>query len=169
MPERIFVPTPEPPEELRQLAEAVADLHYVMGIIVENAKEFVPGEAVDELGAAWVTSEESMRRLVENLIPDSYIGDIDTKIEHATLEQAQLTGAVGKAKRSILERLKDAFFMYWNSEPRTNEKRAGAVAAASELLEAGSTIVSSIQGYEYVVEILSITKQLMGIRAKRDH
>jgi hypothetical protein len=115
MPERIFVPDPEPPEELRQLTEVVADLHYVMSLIVENAKEFVPGEAVEELSTSWVTFEVSMRQLVENLIPNSYIGDIHTKVEHTTLEQAQLTGVVGKVKRSILARLKDRFFMYWNA------------------------------------------------------
>ena len=70
-------------------------------------------------------------------------------------------------KRSTLGRLKDRFFMYWNSEPRTDEKRAKSADAASDYLEFGATVVSSIPGYEKVVELLALGKQLVGCRAKR--
>ena len=74
---------------------------------------------------------------------------------------------MGKIKRSTLGRLKDRFFMFWNSHPRTDEKRTQAADAACEYLELGSTVVSSIPGYEKIVELLSLTKQLVGMRAKR--
>jgi len=66
MTDPIKVAEPKPEEELRQLAETVADLHGVISIIVENAKQLVPGEAVDELSQAWKVSEKSMKALAED-------------------------------------------------------------------------------------------------------
>src|SRR5262245_8491264 len=125
MPERIIVPAPGLPEESRQLAEAIADLHYVVGVIVEGAKELIPGEAVDDFTNAWQKSEPSMRTLVNNLISPTP-PNVVPAIPPATLETAHLTGDVGKIKRSTLARLKDRFLMFWNSEPRNAEKRAKA-------------------------------------------
>ena len=79
----------------------------------------------------------------------------------------ELSGDVGKLKRSMLARLKDRFLMFANSQPETDEKRSKAADAACDYLEAGSTVVSSIPGYEKVVEVLSLVKQLITIRAKR--
>ena len=167
MPSRIDVPGPDPSEESRQMAEAVADLHYVVSLLVDNATELIPGEAVDELKAAWKESEDSMRILVERLIPSSKPKANYPAIKHETLKQSQLTGEVGKVKRSTLARLKDRFFMYFRSEPRTDEKRLKASDAAADYLEFGVTVVSSIPGFEQVVEVLSLVKQLLGVRAKR--
>jgi len=132
-----------------------------MGTIVEGARELVPGESVDELAIAWGESEGSMRELVGGLISQPPV------ISHDVLKHSQLTGPVGKVKRSTLGRLKDRFFMFWNSEPRTDEKRTKSADAASDYLEFGATVVSSIPGYEKVVELLSLGKQLISIRAKR--
>jgi hypothetical protein len=140
MPERIIVPTPGLPEESRQLAEGIADLHYVVGLIVEGAKELIPGEAVDDFTTAWQKSETSMRTLVQNLIPLT-APDAVPPISPATLQTAQLTGDVGKLKRSTLARLKDRFLMFWNSEPRNDEKRIKASEAAADYLEFGATEV----------------------------
>ena len=166
MPDRIPVTGPELSEERRQLAEAIADLHYVVAIIVENGKELVPGEAVDELRLAWTKSEESFKTLVQNLFPPPNQTP-PSPISDESLKAGQLTGEVGKIKRSLLARLKDRFFMFWFSEPRTDEKRAKAGEEACGLLEVGETLVSSIPGYEYVEEMLSLTRQLVGVRAKR--
>lgn len=70
MPKRISVPGPgpEPQEEARQLAEAVSDMHYVSGTIVEAATELVPGESVDELITAW---SESLRDTSWHLPPSN--------------------------------------------------------------------------------------------------
>jgi hypothetical protein len=147
------------------LSEALADLHYVTSLIVENARELIPGEAVDELALAWSKSEASMATLVHRLTtsPPPNV----SPIAYTVLEQAELTGDVGKIKRSMLGRLKDRFLMYWNSEPRTDDKRMVALGAASDYLEFGGTVVGSIPGSDKIVEVLSLVKQLVGIRAKR--
>lgn len=171
---RIAVPGPEQMEEARQLAEAVADLYYVMSLLVENATYLIPGESVEELFLAWDKSKGSMEYLVEKLIstlrPTQPTGLFSADLpgfEYATLEKSQLTGEVGKLKRSTLGRLKDRVLMFFNSEPRTDEKWLKASDAAASYLEYGSTVVSTLPGYEEVVEILSLGKQLLGIRAKR--
>ena len=177
MADPIVVPAPDLREQLRQLATAIADLHRVTNIVVENAKQFVPGEAVDDLRSAWTSSQGSMRELVSRLLPDSDpLGDMTRALEHPThpwpdfipdLRKGDLLGEVGKFKTSMLGRLKDRFFMFWNSEPRTDEKRQNAAEAACDHLELGCTVVGSIPGYEKVVEILSLTTQLIGFRTKR--
>ncbi len=171
MPERIPVQGPSSDEELRQLAVAIADLHYVVGIIVENAKELVPGEAIDELNAAWkkaALAERSMKTLVENLKPSPVSSSQEEqKIAPTDLIKGDLLGEVGTLKRSTLGRLKDAFFMWWNSEPHTDEKRAKAADAACDYLDYGATVVSSIPGYDQVEELLLLVKQLVSVRSKR--
>jgi hypothetical protein len=57
--------------------------------------------------------------------------------------------------------------MFWNSIPRTDEKRTKAAEAVSPYLELGATVVDSIPGYDKVVELLSLAKQLVDQRAKR--
>jgi hypothetical protein len=57
--------------------------------------------------------------------------------------------------------------MFWNSEPRSDEKRGKAADAASDYLEFGATVIGSIPGYEQVVELLAFGKQLLRIRTKR--
>jgi hypothetical protein len=56
------------------------------------------------------------RSLVEGLTgPANQISD-------ETLSNNGLMGETGRLKRNWLQRLKDKFFMYWNSLPRTNGK-----------------------------------------------
>ena len=59
MPVRISIPSPPPNQERRLLAESLADLHYVVSIIVENAKDLLPSESVEEVGSAWSQSEDA--------------------------------------------------------------------------------------------------------------
>lgn len=168
MAERLSVPGPDHNEELRQLAEAVADLHYVVAIVVENAPQLIPGEAVDEVKKAWAEAGPSMAELVKNLHPPTESPQKQkSKIGYDTIFKGQLAGEIGRAKKSLLNRLKDRFLMFWISEPRTDEKRAQAGPALADYLEFGATLVSSIPGYEKVVELLSLFKQLVGLRAKR--
>ena len=97
MPYRITIPDPSLPQESRQLAETIADLHYTMGTIVEGAKELIPGESVEELVIGWKPSEESMRELVENLIVlAGHPPPAQPSLSPQILIDAQLTSAVGK-------------------------------------------------------------------------
>ena len=41
-PTRLEVPLPQLNEEYRQLAEALADLHYVLAVIIKNAGKINP-------------------------------------------------------------------------------------------------------------------------------
>src|SRR5690242_10184263 len=102
MPERIIVRNPEFNEELRQLAEVIADIHYVIGIIVEERKELVPGEAQEELNDAWAESQVSLVALIDNLAPrDSEIKSRNKSIYRMEdMQKAQLIGATGKFKRT---------------------------------------------------------------------
>jgi hypothetical protein len=162
MPTRITVPLPTPEEESRQLAESVSDMHFVIGTIVDGAAELVPGESIEELRASWRTGEESFRMLVSALT--------DKATQPAvlqTLVDTQLAGDVGRLKRSTLARLRDLFFSFWNSEPRTDEKRRGAGDAASDYLELGATVVGSIPGWEQIEELISLVRQLVQARRKR--
>ena len=182
MPDRIIVRWPAPDEEMRALAEVVADLHYGMSIVVEHAGEFVPGEYVDELRNAWGEGGDmAVIQLVRALDPQAIVaGPLPPPglpfppprplppppplIAYPTLADHQLTGPVGKAKRSLASRLKDFFFGAWASEPRTPERTAQAAEAAVDWMECGETIVSSIPGWEKVEELVSLTKQLIGLR-----
>jgi len=66
-----------------------------------------------------------------------------------------------------LGRLKDHFLMFWNSEPHTDEKISKAANGVCDYLELGSTVVGSIPGREKVIELISLVKQLVSVRAKR--
>lgn len=168
MPERLFVPPPSSDEELRQLAQIVARLHYVMSIIVEHATEFVPGESAYEIAGAWNITGPKLAQLVNDLPQQpghpSYGPPLFQQIA-----EAELIGDVGELKKSALNRFIDRFFSYWYSEPRTDEKRTKSAETAESLADLGATIVGSIPGQEYAVEFLSVTSQLIGERLKRGY
>jgi len=167
MPPRLSVPPPTPDEERRQLAEVIAELHYILGLIIENGKEFLPGEALEEADRAWKGSQENIDSLVKRLSPVSPPSSDYPAIDHAALAENGLTGEVGKAKKNFFHRVKDLFLMRFNSEPRTAESKAQALDAASEVLEAGATITSSIPGHQQLVEVVSLVKQMINLRKKR--
>lgn len=79
----------------------------------------------------------------------------------------ELMGNPGRLKRSMVMRLKDRCFMWWNSEPRTRKKTAKAADAAEDYLELGATVMGSIPGWDKLVELMSTTKQLSGMRSRR--
>jgi hypothetical protein len=175
MPTRLIIPEPNIDEERRQIAESVADLHYTMSTVKENAKEFIPGEAVDEFEAVWDESERSMCQLIRNLLPPPSILDPSFPpptqiIRTEDLERHQLIGKVGKIKRNTLTRFRDWFFMFWNSSslPHTEETIAQARKAVVEYLDFGAIFVSSIPGYEQVEELLSLGKKLVEFRLNRE-
>ncbi len=168
MPTRLSTGEPDSLEEARRLAEAVADLHYTIGLIVEQPDEIIAGEAIEELKEMWATSGgEALASIVRGLTERNPENDADTAISHADLTMAGLTGAAGKAKRSLLHRLKDRFLMFWRSSPRTHEKRTSAAIAACDYLDFGSSVVGSIPGGSQAVEVISLVKQLIGIRLRR--
>ena len=57
--------------------------------------------------------------------------------------------------------------MFWNSEPRTDEKRANAGEAAEDYLEYAKSVMESIPMAEKVVEIVELFKQLVHVRRRR--
>jgi len=173
MPARILVRGPSADEEVRALAEVVSDLHYGVGVVVENATYLLPGEAVDELREAWSEGEKDFIQLVRALDRKAQVvPPISPPVEnvppipHEVLAAHELTGPVGKAKRSLAQRLKDRFFSFWNAEPRSSEKIAGAREAAASWFEFGEAVVGSIPGWEKLVELLSLVRQLFSQRAK---
>jgi hypothetical protein len=88
---------------------------------VENSPELVRGEATDELTQAWNESKDSTEVLIYNLDPSPQQSPTQgPKITHQDLLTGGLSGNMGKIKRSMLGRLKDRFFMFWNSHPRTH-------------------------------------------------
>ena len=91
MPDRIAVPAPAPGEESRQIAEVISDLHYVLSIVVENAKYLLPGESIEEVASAWKQSQETMKKLVQRLTSEN-----DPVLSQGSLEVNELTGATGK-------------------------------------------------------------------------
>lgn len=174
MPQRITVPEPMPIEECRQLAEKVADLHYFLGCVVEGAKELVPGESVEDFIDAWNDAEKSFRDLVQTLTtlpvppqPPPIPQPVGGPLTYDKLRLEQLTGRIGKAKRSMLGRLLDRFFSFRNSEPQTDEKRRGAIEAAGAAMQYAGTIISSIPGHEPIVELLEFGKSLVNWRRDR--
>jgi len=91
----------------------------------------------------------------------------EAPISHSVLAQAQLTGEVGKAKRGFLRRGMDAFYSFFRSEPRNEDKRAKASGRGVAALEATASIADSIPGAEPVVEIASLIKQHLAARLER--
>ena len=177
------VPEASRQEEIRQLAVTITDLRSVVAVIIENRLELLPGEAADELAAAWNRSETSFNRLAQdvyslsNPLPPSKAAarssspDTHRTITEATLEEHQLLGPVGFAKRSLIARLKDAFYAYWNSLPRTDDKRIKAAHAAMDLCEGGASVAGSIGGAVggAVEEALLLIKQALSMRLRRGH
>jgi hypothetical protein len=181
-PTRIPVPDPEPAEESRQLIEHLADLHYVMGIVVANAEHFLPGESIDELRFAWANAGPGLEKLIRGLTPPPKGKGHENEpagqpvISHAKLVEAELTGATGAAKRGFWRRLRDAFLSFWKSEPRTDEKTRKAMEAGKDYFEFSETILGSlasvVEGHPYIhglAEIASLIGQLFGVRLKRGH
>src|SRR3982751_2841893 len=115
MPDRPRVKPADPNEQLRQIGESMADGYYVCSIIVKNSKRFVPGEAVDELNAAW-----------SEITPDfnAFVTRFDQPQDNleSVLREAGFSGGQGQAKLGMLRRLKERFFRFWNSEPQTKRK-----------------------------------------------
>ena len=170
MPTRLSVPLSEPQEESRQIAESIADLHYVLSVIIEESKELIPGESQYELTTAWNASNDSNQLFsLPKLITNLTSTPAAPQISYQSLSKSELINEIGKIKRSTLGRLKDSFLMFWNSEPRTDEKRTKASKAASDYLEFAATFVGSIPGYENIVEFISLVKQLISLRTKRGH
>src|SRR5262245_7313043 len=121
MPTRIEVPPPDTYEELRRWAKAMADLHHAVGLIVEKAEHFIPGEHVDELKAAWGKSKESFELIVQPLSSsDATKALAPTKIQQ--LRDVGLLDEPGALKQSTLAWLRDAFLGYFRSEPQSEEK-----------------------------------------------
>ena len=104
---RLAVPDASVQEQIRDLAAAIADLHYVIGIVVENAKEFIPGESVEEFVTSWERSNESFGALVNSLVSltgKQSRGRIPEapKLSVTQLRENDLLGETGRAKRSTL-------------------------------------------------------------------
>ena len=163
----IDVPAPSPTEDRRLLAVAVNDLYKTMDfVIVHNARYFLPGEAVEEMQAAWDRLEApAMAALVRDLAGLSPAPTVST--EDTILADHGLTGESGAIKRSMLSRFKDSVYRFFTAEPRTTENIRNAAETASGYFELGATVVKSVPGYDRVEEFLSLTRMLLGLRARR--
>ncbi|MEM7334766.1 MAG: hypothetical protein AAF490_22005 [Chloroflexota bacterium] len=185
---------PTESEEIRQLIEVVANQWKIIEILVENANWFVPGEFAEEFQQAWKDSSASMLKIVVRLeelysfsitntsaefnpqlrpnstIDDEYFyaGNKETKEAIEGLKKAGLTGKIGQLKKAIQRNLIDKFLKFWKEEPRSKEKRKGAINAAIEFLEGTTTFIGSIPGGEVLVELLSFSKQLIEVRKDRE-
>src|SRR5262245_14755120 len=101
----VVIPAPARAEEVRLLAQAVADMHSVLDVIVEHAEELVPGESVNELRGAWFESEASFASLAGSLLVaaqlpvPSPIRNVGQPISVDELEANGLLGRTGQAKR----------------------------------------------------------------------
>jgi len=168
-------PTPRP----SSLAEAIADLDYVLSIIVEHSTEFLPGEAVDEIKSAWSEAEFEISRSSRSIslgrgllflsgVVNRPLDPPARGVTDTTLNDHQLTGPVGRAKRGLMKRQFDGFMSHWNIEPRTEERRVGAAEAGADFLEMGATVVSSVAGYEQIVEVISLVRLALEVRARRE-
>ena len=176
---RIQVPNPLPGEECRQLAVVISDLQSVIDIIIKDSHVLIPGEAIDDLMKVWGGPphedttlsggsfiDTKIEELLKKLVLEFKNPSLDKSIIPA-LTDAGLTGDIGRLKRLTICRLKDLFLMFWHSEPRTVEKIGKAATALIDYFELLATIVSSIPGYEMIVEFISLLKQLIGLRAQR--
>ena len=175
MAEIIDVPPFTADEERRLLAVAVNDLYKTMDIIVQRAGDFIPGEAVGEVRAAWEASQAAgMAALVRDLArmppvppPPNQPPIIQRDTQDTTLRENGLTGESGALKRSMLGRLKDNFLRFFHAQPSTSENLRSAAEGAAWYLELGESVVKSITGYHHVEEILGVTRTLINIRARR--
>jgi hypothetical protein len=177
---RINVPEPTAQEERRQLAETIAEIHSAMRtIIIEDNGELLPGESKDELKAAWSKSDKELRGVVQKLSseqPSQPAGAVtkarptETALTYKDLQSHGLTGAEGKAKRNWVKRKLDEFWAYWNSQPRTDEKRKQSAESAIGLLKISGTLLGSIPVVgEVLHEIASLVEQAVAGRMKRGY
>lgn len=165
-PRRLRVPAAAPREEARQLAEALADLHYLMGLLVYNGEYFLPGEELDSIRRAWTQSDETMAGVIARLASPS-----PTVLRR--LRNEELLGAPGSAKRRFMARPLSGFMEHWGSEPRTSERVHSASDAALTGLEVGETVCDSlvgiVPGVGVVKEAAGLLRHGLVIRRNRGH
>jgi hypothetical protein len=165
-------------EQVRELAVAVADLHKMLGLILNSSHEFIPGESIEELEDAWINSSESSATVVTKLnlmaralreapAKSKPLQHKDDDLTVEALRKNELLGPIGTAKRSSLRRLRDAFYSLWHTQPRSSETRAKLAEASIDWLELGGTVLSSLKVCHYAEEFFSLVRQLM--QAKRKH
>src|SRR5262249_16430626 len=97
-------PTPEVPqpthsEQIRQLPEPAADIHKVLGTIINSRTEFLPGELLEEISDAWINSSYSIADVVQKLVSTSEATTDDLGPTHQLVVN-ELVGSPGKLKRS---------------------------------------------------------------------
>lgn len=158
MPERITVPPPTGPEELRQWAEVVADLHYVGSIIVEKGETYLPGEVVDEIRISWQETTPDFMVIVNSFAPAApaprAAARAPTPVAPERLADAKLGGKTGAGKRHLLGRLKDNVMAFIRPEPATDENQHRAIEAGERYFDAGGVAFNSLHACAHDVPVL---------------
>jgi hypothetical protein len=179
----IKVPGPDRIEELRLTSIEVVELHRALNTVVANALYFVPGESVDQLKTAWVSSGVSLLELADRLYP------VDPKVQRrletllrpgqrlttrdrsrfVDLAEGELSGPMGELKRSTGRRLRERWLSVWHSAPFSKSKLRKSAKTLVPYLEWAGNFVGSITGVsERVVELIKLFRQLLNARAERD-
>ena len=155
---------PEAPvsEQIRELAALLADLHAMLGIIDTYRGELLPGEAQSEFHSAWVEGSRQLHKLTSRVLSDA-------AQSHRPYAAAQLVGHPGTVKKSLWRRSWDEFRAFWNSEPRTDEIRQKARRAGAGALRITAQILESFPGAAPVLELISVAKELLEMRADRNY
>jgi hypothetical protein len=154
------VPDPPLEEQVRQLAATIKDLYEVMEIIVRNAEQFIPGEAVNELKDAW---EETQAAEIDKIIPQI----LQAQAQPGPLIANGLLGKSGKLKTSWAGKLKDKFYELFHSQNKTATASKNTAEAAAGYLHTIATILRSIPGAHAAEEFVALTGGLVSHWAKR--
>ena len=166
-PQQREVPQPDLKEQVRLVAQAVADMRSVLTIINQNALHFLPGESVDEMATAWEAALSTFDELLVRILAMMpRLASAPLMVGEQTLENHELLGVVGAAKTSLLRRMKERFFACWNTLPAQGLENTEAITAGMEYLEFAANTASSIPGGGSIKELLHLYKQQLRLRLK---
>ena len=138
-------------------------LHHVMRIVVTYGEFFLPGEAVEEVRAAWRESDPLLAELIQDIADGP---DLDNSVD---LEPGHLLGASGRMKREFLNREYPAFMARWGSRPEKKVQLQRARKRAAQLADAGATVLGSIPGGEPFAEVVDMIGKHVLHRFKRGY
>jgi hypothetical protein len=125
-----------PDEERRLWAKAIGDLETFGDLLSERAEYIIPGEHVTAFKDAWSAAKSSFREVQMALLAQ--------KPSDEDLEAANLDGANGALKRSLLQQLRDTFLRYFVREPRSEERMRLAAQSGARYADMGAMVLDSL-------------------------
>jgi hypothetical protein len=162
-PPPIELPALDDADDGRRLAETLVRLHHVLNILVTYGEFFLPGEALDEVRAAWSVSDKRFATFIQRFAPPQRAGP------HVDLESGHLGGPPGRMKRAFLDREYDGFMSHWNSQPRKKVRLERARRRAANLADGGATLLGSVPGGEPFAELVAFIGKHVLIRMERGY